>query len=66
MKIFRQIVQVWYFFAHRKREWDSVVPFTIFGGRLALIIQIDGSGNFGLFDESGKKGNTSKVLPFSP
>ena len=64
VKIFRQIVQVWYFFAHRKQEWDCVVPFTIFGGSVALIIQTDGSGNFGRFDESGKKGNTSKVLPF--
>ena len=66
VKIFRQIVQVWYFFPHRKQEWDCVVPFTIFGGSVALIIQTDGSGNFGRFDESGKKDNTSKVLPFPP
>ena len=54
------------FFPHRKQEWDCVVPFTILGGSVALIIQTDGSGNFGRFDEIGKKGNTSKVLPFSP
>ena len=66
VKFFRQIVQVWYFFPHRKQEWDCVLPFTIFGGSVELTIQTDGSGNFGRFDESGKKGYISKVLPFSP
>ena len=54
------------FFPHRKQEWDCVVPFTIFGGSVELTIQTVGSGNFGRFDESGKKGYISKVLPFSP
>ena len=54
------------FFPRRKQEWDCVVSFTILGGSVALIIQTDGSGNFVRFDESGKKGNTSKVLPFPP
>ena len=49
-------------FGHRKHEWDCVVPFTIFRGSLALIIQTDGSGNFSRFDKSGEKGNTSEGI----
>ena len=49
-------------FGHRKHEWECVVPFTIFRGSLALIIQTDGSGNFSRFDKSGEKGNTSEGI----
>ena len=55
-----------FFFSHRKQEWDCVVPFTIFGGNLALIIQTDGSGNFVRFDKSGEKSNISEGITFSP
>lgn len=62
-EIFCHLVRVvWYFFGHRKHEWDCVVPFTIFRGSLALIIQTDGSGNFSRFDKSGEKGNTSEGI----
>ena len=68
---FRQMVLV--FFWHRKRERDWDVPFENTGKffvfistwSLALVIQTNGTENFGRFGKNGK-GNTSKGITFFP
>ena len=69
---FRQMVLV--FLWHRKQERDWVVPLTkyrqsfcfLWAWSLALVIQTNGTTNFGRFSKNGLKGNTSKGITFFP
>ena len=69
---FRQMVLV--FLWHRKQERDWVVPLTkyrqsfcfLWAWSLALVIQTNGTTNFGRFSKNGKKVIPRKALLFFP